>query len=80
MKQTLTQKHVERARHQGYVCGLRAAHKILRLARNQQNLKSRQSNGVDKIDLKAEYEHGANILHDLCLKVQEETKKAKAVK
>ena len=77
MKKVITQGMMDHARKQGYVCGLRFAHKILRLARNRQNWKSKQSNGPDNIDLKAEYEHGANLLHDLCLRVQEEIKKAK---
>lgn len=65
---------IARARQQGYRLGLRMAHTIVRKARTVQVNKAKWTKPEDA-DLKAEYEHCANTLHALCLKIEDEIKK-----
>lgn len=64
------------ARREGFLLGLKRCHTMLCKARNYQAQKQRKTNGDTDPDVKAEHEHTANVLHDLCLRLQSEIKKA----
>jgi hypothetical protein len=71
----MTVKQVENARREGFLRGLKKSHTMLRKARNYQAQKERSTPEADA-DLKGEFKHGASLLHDLCLRLQAEIKKA----
>ena len=61
---------LELARSQGYTRGLKVARELLVKAKNHQARMGKQSKEADA-DLKGEYEHGASVLHGLCLKLSD---------
>jgi hypothetical protein len=76
MSSRYKQTQSELIRKQGFVQGLRAAHTILRKAKNYQARMGERASEKSDPDVKAVYEHAASTLHDLCLKLQDAIKKA----
>lgn len=75
-KEKVQRELVERARKDGFRLGLRTAHTMLRKAKGRQALKGKNTNESADADVKAQYEHCASVLHDLCLRLQEQIEKA----
>jgi hypothetical protein len=69
-------ERITRARKQGYRLGLKTSHAMLRKAKNYQAQRAKSKNGAADADLKAESEFTAGVLHELCLRLQENIREA----